>query len=124
MIQRNYLRFKARRKFQMFLRIRVQENERRKRMERLKREQEIKALLASERLHSNSSVLRPPSLKAKQCLILETKMAKIKRKGSKKKCKPEKAENSFEEIKTLPRASTQEGKKLKKASPKETSGIL
>lgn len=123
-IQRNYRQFKARRKFQMFLRIRVQENERRKRMERLRREQEIKALLASERLHTNSSVLRPPSLKAKQCLILETKMAKIKRKGSKKKCKPEKMENSCEEIKTLPRASTQEGKKLKKVSPKETSGIL
>ena len=104
----------------MMLRIRAQEVERKRRMERLKREQEVKALMASERLHTNSGTMRPPSLKVKQQMILEGKFA-VKRKGSKKKCKNN--DLSLEDLRSLPRAATQEGRKLKKTSPKECFGL-
>ena len=119
-IQRAYRNFRSRRKFQMMLRIRAQEVERKRRMERLKREQEVKALMASERLHTNSGTMRPPSLKVKQQMILEGKFA-VKRKGSKKKCKNN--DLSLEDLRSLPRAATQEGRKLKKTSPKECFGL-
>jgi len=57
-IQKFYRGFKGRRKFQMLLRIRKQEHQRKTRQKKLKREQEIRAIQASERLFKNrASVL-------------------------------------------------------------------
>ena len=71
MIQRNYRRYKAYRKYQMRLRIQTQETERKKRLERLRKEQEIKGLRASERLHDSHGQLRPGSLKCRQGTLIE-----------------------------------------------------
>ncbi|CAG9334195.1 unnamed protein product [Blepharisma stoltei] len=51
-IQKYYRAYRARRKFQMMKRIQKQEHERRKRLAKIKKEQEVRAIKASERLYS------------------------------------------------------------------------
>ena len=131
-IQRFYRKYRADRKYKMQLRILAQEIERKRRQERLRYEQEMKAMRASERLYSSNHLLKPISLKSQQNAILEMKMAKKKSKKMKSnlKVKNERPEtsmlNEFENLLlkiNIKETSISQLKRIK-TSPKDGATII